>query len=106
MNAYVVRKSENNEFVGIFVAGSINELAYLTDQCCDTHLCQYAPLGAGGIMAPENNAPPIPAPPCIDEDDTWGRAFLASLEIDEVWNERLTEGALRWKSLPAFEFPT
>lgn len=52
MKAYFVRKTPDDEVVGLFVASSAVELAALVDEHCDPTLCQYAAAAAGGLVVP------------------------------------------------------
>ena len=52
MNAYFVRKSPDDEVVGLFAASSAVALAGLVDEYCDPTLCEYAVASAGGLIVP------------------------------------------------------
>jgi len=52
LKAYFVRKTPDDEVVGIFIAASATALAALVDEHCDPTACEYALAGAGGIVVP------------------------------------------------------
>ena len=52
MNAYFVRKTPDEEVVGLFVASSAVLLASLVDEYCDPALCEYAAATPGGLIVP------------------------------------------------------
>ena len=52
MNAYFVRKTPDDEVVGLFIASSAVGLASLVDEYCDPALCEYAVASPGGLIVP------------------------------------------------------
>ena len=59
--AFAVRRSENQQVVGIFVALELNQLADLVLQCCDPTATEYLMLGPGGVCTDVLNPAQWPA---------------------------------------------
>lgn len=99
MQAYVVRLKDTKELVSITIASSLNDLAFLVDECTDVDQCEYARLPAGGIYWPDREAAVVPSE--IDENGD-GPDMFKGAEISEYWLDYLHGDKARWK--PVLEF--
>jgi hypothetical protein len=98
VKAYFVRKTEDREVVGLFVAPSILLLAALVDECCDPTGCQYAAAQMGGLMM--LGATMVKWPFQKDDDDA--NSGFENAALSQQWQDDLSEGSsLEWKSLEA-----
>ena len=96
MKAYFVRKTEDREVVGLFVAPSVLLLAALVDECCDPTGCQYAIARMGGIMMLETTTIKWP----LDKGDRDVHTGLDGATLSQQWQSELGGGnGLEWKSL-------
>lgn len=93
--AYAVRlkadQSNPHDFVGIFIANSMDMLAEMVDECCNVEACECARLPQGGIYM-SGKAVPIPygEPPEFEDvnffpasafTDSWFPIFLRGQEV-------------------------
>lgn len=87
MQAYFVRMNakQNNphEIVGIFVAGSRNQLIDIVDECVDPDRCDFMPVGAGGLYWSSSVDYHFPHRPARDRDTLPG--FPADGSVSEWW---------------------
>ena len=95
LKAYFVRRSENREVVGIFVAPSLVGLAAIVDECCDPGGCDYAETGAGGLMVAGETGFRWPMPA---SSPTIG---LHNAVASQQWENDLSgpDSGLEWRSL-------
>jgi len=101
VKAYFVRKADNREVVGLFVAPSVVVLAALVDECCDPNICEYAVAQAGGLIVPDVAASKWP----LGQDSSAGapKTGLEDAILSQQWQDDLTQGdsGLEWKPLTA-----
>jgi hypothetical protein len=96
VKAYFVRKTEDREVVGLFVAPSILLLAALVDECCDPTGCQYAAAPMGGLMMLDATMAEWP----LQKEDGDAKTGLECATLSQQWQDDLNEGSsLEWKSL-------
>nr|USU32935.1 hypothetical protein NG677_04330 [Methylobacterium sp. OTU13CASTA1] len=112
MNVYAVRHAPGLEHapleaVGIVVATSLEELRYLVDQVGDPNICEYAPLGVGGIMW-SGRGPTLPLMPTKEhlerfresEGEAGHEDLFKGAELDECWMGKLYGWEkLNWRPL-------
>jgi hypothetical protein len=92
LKAYFVRKAENREVVGLFVASSAMQLAALVDECCDPNICEYAIAKMGGIAVLDLTAATWPL---LDANTGLEQAVLT-----QQWdNDLRSADGLEWKTL-------
>lgn len=91
MKAYAVRSNVTAEFVGFFVAASMDELRDLVDQCTDPSICEAAPVEGGGVYWPGK----VPAVPLEDDEDlvTFGATVTQGSWQDALFTE------VQWEAL-------
>jgi hypothetical protein len=102
LNAYFVRKSPDDEVVGLFVASSAVVLAALVDEYCDPALCEYAVAATGGIIVPTATKAKWP----IRRGRSSVSTGLEEAVLTQHWEDDLDAATtlLDWKSLkPAVE---
>jgi hypothetical protein len=98
VKAYFVRKTEDHEVVGLFIAPSTLFLAALVDECCDPTGCEYAPAQMGGLMVLGETTVKWPFPKADDDVNTG----LESAALSQQWQDDLSAGSsLEWRSLAA-----
>ena len=107
MTTYVVRLQQDAdgrpEFVGVFLAHSIEQLEGLVEDCCSKFICEYAAVPADGMYCAEHK---VPGPERLYEEgaeqglrraetlsEDWPRLFFGETEPD--WRPLCTE---EWSS--------
>jgi hypothetical protein len=80
LKAYFVRKTPDEEVVGLFVASSALALAALVDEHCDPTLCEYAVATVGGLIVPTVTKAKWPQPAGQSSVSTGLDAQTTSLE--------------------------
>jgi hypothetical protein len=99
MAAFLVRKKNNAELVGLFVSPSRAQLVDLVDEFCSPFICEYVLLPAGGIYA-SPNAPILecddPDPDSHSDPDWFSGATISGLWLKYFYGER---GDLEWRHL-------
>ena len=90
MRVFIVRRQDDQQLVGVFVAGTLAGLSNLVDECCNAVECEYRSMPAGGLYWPAV-APAIPLkgeePVMAETSLTWS-----------WWDEMDRDG--RWKLMP------
>ena len=102
MKAYFVRKTPDNEVVGLFVASSAVVLAALVDEHCDPMLCEFAVAAAGGLIVPAATKATWP----MKAGQSSASTGLEDAVLTQQWEDDLDAETtlLEWKPLkPALE---
>lgn len=97
MNAYFVRKSLDDEVVGLFVAPSTVALAGLVDEHCDPTTCEYAVAPPGGLIVPTATKAKWPR----KAGRSSARTGLEEAVLTQQWEDDLDAPTsfLEWKPL-------
>jgi len=84
-----------HDVVGVFVAGSLELLAEMVDECCDVSDCEYVQLPAGGFYMPSKAAPAPFGPPPDDDVE-----FFPTPVFLPAWSDIFFgPGESPWKAL-------
>jgi hypothetical protein len=97
LKAYFVRKTADEEVVGLFVASSAMVLVALVDEHCDPTLCEYAVAAAGGLIVPGATKAKWP----IKAGRSSVSTGLEDAVLTQQWEDDLDAETtlLEWKSL-------
>ncbi len=90
MRVFIVRRQDDRQLVGVFVAGTLSGLSNLVDECCNAVECEYRSISTGGLYWPRV----APAVPLKGDDPSLGDASLT----ESWWDEMDSDG--RWKLMP------
>lgn len=92
-----MRKTPDEEVVGIFVAPSPVSLAALVDEHCDPTDCEYAEADAGGLIVPTRTKAKWP----LREDRKSDATGLERAVLTQQWEDDLDARTtnLEWMSL-------
>jgi hypothetical protein len=102
LKAYFVRKTPDNEVVGLFAASSAMVLAALVDEHCDPMLCEFAVAADGGLIVPAITKAKWP----MKVGRSSASTGLEHAVLTQQWEDDLDAGTtlLEWKPLkPAVE---
>jgi hypothetical protein len=97
LKAYFVRKTPDNEVVGLFAASSAMVLAALVDEHCDPMLCEFAIAADGGLIVPAVTKAKWPMKVRRSSVSTG----LQDTVLTQQWEDDLDAGTtlLEWRSL-------
>ena len=97
MKAYFVRKTADEEVVGLFVAPSAAVLVALVDEHCDPTLCEYAVAASGGLIVPTVTKAKWP----MKTGRSSASTGLEDAVLTQQWEDDLDADRtfLEWKSL-------
>lgn len=97
LKSYFVRRSEDREVIGFFIASSTVMLASLVDECCDPSSCEFAAAQMGGLMVLEKTKAKWP----FERPQSKPTTGLAKAVLTQQWEDDLHRetSVLEWKSL-------
>jgi hypothetical protein len=97
LKAYFVRKTPDEEVVGLFVASSALALAALVDEHCDPTLCEYAVATVGGLIVPTVTKAKWPQPAGQSSVSTGLEGAVLTQQWEDDLDAQTT--SLEWKPL-------
>jgi hypothetical protein len=81
---------DGHEIVGFFGVEDLDELEYWVDEVCDVGLCEWAPIGSGGVIYPRGGAMSVPAPDHDwDNDQVPMLTALGEHDLGGLWAHAL-----------------